>query len=126
MSYDIILLRRQPGHTWDEARNVEEEAIVARGDEPAPPLTHEDLATWQRILPQAWQYLGEITVAEGDSWHELDHAETGIQLGFYHGSAGVSVPYWTDGDAAAAVLEKVYHLTLIVERESGLEAYDRS
>jgi hypothetical protein len=34
------------------------------------------------------------------------------------------VPYWTDGDAAAAVLEKVYHLARTVERETGLEAYD--
>jgi hypothetical protein len=63
-------------------------------------------------------------VTEGGSWHELDHAETGIQLDFRHGSAGISVPYWTDGDTAAAVLGKVYYLALIVERETGLEAYD--
>src|SRR5215472_3980163 len=101
MSYDIILCRLQPEQTWKEAREAEEEAILARGDEPDPPLTREDLVTWERILPRAQEYLGDVTVTEGDSWRELDHAETGIQLGFYHGSAGISVPYWTDGDAAA-------------------------
>jgi hypothetical protein len=33
----------------------------------------------------------------------------------------ISVPYWTDGDAAAAALEKAYYLALMVERETGLE-----
>ena len=124
MSYDIILCHRQPGQTWDEVREAEEEAILARGDGPDPLLTPEDLAAWERILRQTQDYLGEVTVIEGDSQRELDHAVTGIQLGFYHGSAGISVPYWTDGDAAAAVLEKVYHLALMVERETRLEAYD--
>jgi hypothetical protein len=124
MSYDIILYRRQPEQTWEEAREAEEAAILAQGDEPDPPLTREDLAAWERILRQAREYLDEVTVTEGDFWHELDHAETGIQLGFRHGSAGISVPYWTGGDAAAAVLGKAYYLALIVERETGLEAYD--
>lgn len=34
------------------------------------------------------------------------------------------MPYWTDGDAAAAALEKAYYLALMVEPETGLEAYD--
>lgn len=124
MSYDVILLRRQPGQTWEEARAAEEEAIVAQGDKSDPSLTREDLAAWERILTQAREYPGDITATKGTSWCELDHAETGIQLSFHHGSAGISVPYWTDGDAAAAVLEKVYHLARTVERETGLEAYD--
>jgi hypothetical protein len=93
MSYDILLCHRQPGQTWREVQEAEEEALLARGDGPAPRLTREDLSAWNRILSQARGYLGEITVTEGGSWHELDHAETGIQLGFCHSSAEISVPY---------------------------------
>lgn len=36
----------------------------------------------------------------------------------------MSVPYWTEGDAAAQVMAKAYALALIVERATGFRAYD--
>jgi hypothetical protein len=124
VSYDIALVRRAPGRTWEEAFEDEEQRVVASlGADPSP-LSAEVRAAWDRIVPRARAVLGDISVRDGRSALGLEHEETGIELSVFAGSAGITVPYWTSDEAAGHVVEKIHRLAALVAQETGLEAYD--
>ncbi|WP_055483664.1 hypothetical protein [Sphaerimonospora mesophila] len=115
MSYDLHFVLREPGQSWDDVLETEEETTQRA---PADP------AVWDRVAAQAREVLGDITVRRDDSEWRLDHEPTGIDLSCWDGEWGLSVPYWTHDDEAADVVEKLRKLALIVERETGLECHD--
>jgi hypothetical protein len=47
-----------------------------------------------------------------------------IQLSYYAGEAGSTVPYWYAGADAAAVVDKIYQLGRVVEDATGLAGFD--
>ena len=120
MSYDIYFLNRQPGQSWAEAI----EQLEADPEDTDERITRELLEAWHRIVPQARDLLGDVELfANGESC-ELTHDDTGIQFSIFADEVAITVPYWHAGERADDALGKVYALASVVERETGLQAYD--
>ena len=125
MSYEIEFLRREPGQSWDDALDHEEEREAALLDAAGTLVGDELRAAWQHIVPRARTLLGAVSVSDSRTSLCLDHAATGIQLSVYADTAGITVPYALRGPAAADLVEhRLYPLTRIVEHETGLGGYD--
>lgn len=119
VSYDIYFLRRRDGQSWDEVLEAME---AADHSEPIPARL---LEAWGRIVPQARALLGEVDITEYEQEsRDLSHSDTGIDLSVFSDEVSITVPYWHAGDNAAVVLGKVFALSAIVEKETGLTAYD--
>ncbi|MEV7786250.1 hypothetical protein AB0O72_12705 [Streptomyces sp. NPDC088106] len=120
MSYDIYFLNRRDGQSWDEVLETMEGA--AEDSEPIPARL---LEAWDRIVPQARALLGGVDVTEYEQEsRDLSHSDTGIDLSVFGDEVSITVPYWHAGNDAAVVLGKVFTLSAIVEKETGLTAYD--
>ncbi|MFE7074471.1 hypothetical protein ACFU96_30740 [Streptomyces sp. NPDC057620] len=120
MSYDIYFLSRRDGQSWHDALEAMENA--AGGSKPIPARL---LEAWDRIEPQARTLLGKVEITEdGQESRDLSHSGTGIDLSVFGDEVSITVPYWHAGDDAAVVLDKVFALAAIVEKETGLAAYD--
>jgi hypothetical protein len=120
VSYDIYFLSRHDGQSWDEALQAMEDA--AEDSEPIPAWL---LEAWDRIVPQARTLLGEVDITEYEQdSRDLSHSDTGIDLSVFGDEVSITVPYWHTGNDAAVVLGKVFALSAIVEKETGLTAYD--
>lgn len=117
MSYDITLVRRRPGQTW-------EDALEAAEQHEGEPLGPEQLARWPRIERRITEILGGDTesVAE-DSMVELAHKRTGLQVYLFAAEAGVSYPYWEQEDPER-FHQQVAAVVAVLEEETGLSAYD--
>jgi len=123
VSYDILFLSRRYGQSWDDALKALEDAAEAdEGDEAIPGHL---LDAWERIVPQARDLLGEVEIDdEGSTERALSHDGTGIELYVYGGEVGVTVPYWHTGEGAESVIGRIAALAAVVEKETGLTAYD--
>ncbi|MGW4104177.1 hypothetical protein [Streptomyces sp. NPDC004976] len=120
MSYDIYFLNRRDGQSWDEVLETMEGA--AEDSEPIPARL---LEAWDRIVPQARALLGGVDITEYEQEsRDLSHSDTGIHLSVFGDEVSITVPYWHAGNDAAGVLGKVFTLSAIVEKETGLTAYD--
>jgi hypothetical protein len=118
VSYDLYFLDLKPGQTWDEAmKSLEDPPSGGDARQAAPP-------DWAHVVARARGVLGEVSTYENPPSWELTHEETGIQLGSFGGQWSITVPYWSEGDAAAEVMKKVYALAVMVEEITGLRAYD--
>ncbi|MFI7425036.1 hypothetical protein [Nonomuraea sp. NPDC049684] len=89
-------------------------------DEPRPP----DPAAWNNVVSQARALLGDVTVFDDPPNWELEHEGTGISVNHWEGGWGISVPYRWHGEAASHVVDLMYQVARIVERESGLDGND--
>ncbi|MEU0597247.1 hypothetical protein ABZ484_03110 [Streptomyces sp. NPDC006393] len=120
MSYDIYFLNRRDGQSWDEVLEAMEEAA-----EDSEPIPAHLLGAWDRIVPQARTLLGEVEITEyKQESRDLSHSGTGIDLSVFGDEVTITVPYWHAGDDAAVVLGQISALAAIVEKETGLTAYD--
>ncbi|MFD3733131.1 hypothetical protein [Streptomyces sp. NPDC058632] len=120
MSYDVYFLSRRGGQPWDEVLEAMED--TAEFSEPIPARL---LEAWGRIVPQARMLLGEVDITEYEQEsRDLSHSGTGIDLSVLGDEVSITVPYWHAGHDAAVVLGKVFALSAIVEKETGLTAYD--
>ncbi|WMX46562.1 hypothetical protein RGF97_19385 [Streptomyces roseicoloratus] len=120
MSYDIYFLARDEGQSWDDALKAAE----ARAGHNVP-IPADLLEAWQRIVPQARGLLGEVTITEYEQEsRDLSHYGTGIDLSVFGDEVSITVPYWHTGDRAATVLGKLFALSAVVEKETGLTAFD--
>ncbi|MET9589266.1 hypothetical protein ABZY10_40565 [Streptomyces sp. NPDC006539] len=120
MSYDIYFLSRDEGQSWDD---VLEAADATAGD--SDPIPAELLEAWQRIVPQARVLLGDVDITEYEQEsRDLSHSDTGINLSIFGDEVSITVPYWHTVDRAATVLGKLFALSALVEKETGLTAYD--
>ena len=76
-------------------------------------------------MPQARTLLGEVEITEHErESRELSQSGTGIDLSVFGDEVTITVPYWHAGDEAAKVLRDVFALAAVVEKETGLTAYD--
>jgi hypothetical protein len=118
MSYDLYFLDLEPGQSWEDAiEALEDQAPSEEANASIPPH-------WDYVVAQARDLLGEVSVLENPPAWEITHEPTAIQLSNFEGQWGMSVPYWTEDEAATQVMTKAYALALIVERATGLRAYD--
>lgn len=108
------------GQSWDHVLDALENA--AEHDAPIPAGL---LEAWRHIVPQARTLLGDVDITEYEQKsRDLSHSGTGIDLWVFGDDVSITVPHWHAGDDAAAVLGKVFALSAIVEKETGLTAYD--
>ncbi len=110
MSYDLVFAPSTVGHA------VEPDEDGARTPPPAQ--------VWRRLVDRAIQLLGPVHAILTETYGELDHEPTGIQLILTASSARITVPYGASGDDANTVLRQLYALGAIVEEETGLTGYD--
>lgn len=125
MSYDILLYPRQPGQTWEQ--------VVEADEQDGPEGTQADLdagvATFRRIEARLREQLTEPVetwVAEelgGDVYGELTALDSGLQVELYDRSASVAFPYGGDTDRTE-LHDRARHAVRIVAEETGFEAYD--
>ncbi|MCF4138368.1 hypothetical protein L1856_19115 [Streptomyces sp. Tue 6430] len=120
MSYDIYFLRRRDRESWNEVLEGMEDAA-----EDSEPIPAHLLEAWDRIVPQARTLLGEVEITEYEQEsRDLSHSGTGIDLSVFGDEVTITVPYWHARDDAAVVLGQVSALAAVVEKETGLTAYD--
>ena len=118
MSFDLYFVERRGDEAWvDTMARIEE----AGGD---GELTADHAATWDRVVAEVEPILDGIAIHRGDAFFELDHAATGMQLTMFPGELALSIPYWFEGDEAAAVERQLRDVAAAVERATGLTAYD--
>ncbi|MGW6155100.1 hypothetical protein ACWFRM_18475 [Streptomyces sp. NPDC055144] len=120
MSYDIYFLSRDEGQSWDDVLEAAEG--VAEDSEPIPA---ELLEAWQRIVPQVCALLSDVDITEYEQGsRDLSHSDTGIDLSVFGDEVSITVLYRHKGDGAVRVLAKLFSLCALVEKETGLMAYD--
>ena len=96
MSYDIYFLKRDPGQSWEDAMEALEEQAAAREVLTRP-------SCWDQVVSGVRYILGDVSVLENPPVWEIDHERTGIQVSCFSREWSITVPYWSDGDAAVAV-----------------------
>jgi hypothetical protein len=117
VSYDITLVRRRPGQSWDDAFET------ARRDTDAP-LAAEQLAQCSRIQRRVTEILGtDLELAADATTAELTHLPTGLQVHLFAHEAAVTYPYWEQPDPEL-FHRQVAEVVAVVEEETGLSAYD--
>ncbi|WP_216212668.1 hypothetical protein [Amycolatopsis aidingensis] len=122
MSYDLLFLHCEPGQSLAEV--VEAVEVLDEGGEAEGPLPAELAEAWDRVLPQARELLGELDEQLAEDYRELSHGPSGVQLSFAEGEVALTVPYWHHGQAAVRVIEDLYALAVIVQKETGMTGYD--
>ena len=122
MSYDFILLHREPGQSWDEALDANEQRVIQRADRPLSPSAR---ARAERIADRLQAHDPQLERFTSEDCIELTRPDdTGVQVSLYGGELDVTVPYWHAGQAAQAVMRLVWSYLAILEQESGWETYD--
>lgn len=115
MSYDLIFVPRGDDQSWEDALEAAEKA-----DSDKRPSGE----TWTRMVAAVRQVLGDVSVFEGAHNYELTHEPTGIQVSYFAGEAGITVPYWYRGGDARTVVTVMYRLGEAVQAVTGLPGYD--
>jgi hypothetical protein len=113
MSYDLEAFHLPPG---TDPGDYESEL----DDRPPTP---EERAAMER--------LGEAVLAvdpsaerhDGDDFIEID-TEDAIQVSLYANEAGISVPYWYEGEQAEAVMARVFEYAAVLREIGGYTVYD--
>ena len=122
LSYDINFIRKRPEQSWEDALDANEEALVAAKasrelDAAMPDIMAHTADELQRLHPP-FERVGDA------SFIELSDESSGMQVYLCVDGVGLSVPYWHDGDAARPIFGLVQEVARVVERETGLRAYD--
>ena len=117
MSYDILFVPRRPGQTWESALD-EAEGRDVLGDAVRP----ERLVQWDRVVAALRARVGDVVVTVDDDTCEATHP-SGLVLALYPDEASVSFPYRHREDAAA-FHDVIVDVVGILERETGLHAWD--
>lgn len=116
MSFDLYFVVPPAGGDWS--------SVLEGADSGPEVLDVARLAAWERIVPEVTEMLGGVELFGDDSFRELSHVETGIELSMYPAEIALTVPYWYDGEGAAGIDQMLRDVAVIVERETGLVAYD--
>jgi hypothetical protein len=96
VSYDIYFLKRDPGQSWEEAMDALEAQDTSSEVLTAP-------QNWDQVVSGVKEVLDEVSVLENPPSWEIDHEQTAIQVSCFSGEWSISVPYWSNGDAAAEI-----------------------
>src|SRR5690242_5332353 len=122
MSYDFILLHREPGQSWDEVLEANERLLMAEGDRPFDPSAR---ARAERIADRLQAHDPQLQRFTSEHHIELTRPDDpGVQVSLFERELAVTVAYWHTGQAARAVMELVWSYLTILEQETGWEIYD--
>ena len=117
MSYDLIFLPRGSDQTWQDALDAAELDEVYGG-----PLPSDD---WRSIIELASTQLPHCRDTSNVERNALEDDDTGIELSATLVEAGLSVPYWHTGEAAARIIRTMYLLGEGISRLTGLAGFDQ-
>lgn len=137
MSYDLQLIRPRPGESISETAMRDMERDPAPAPDPAKEalkrkvadalvsadpqlkifrIDHAAIARQRKISrEQAEREFRDI---------ELNDESVGIQITLFDDEAGISVPYWHQGEKAQSVMRRVLAAADLICRETGYVAYD--
>jgi len=118
VSFDLQFVTRAPGQSWEEAY----EALGDAG-EPAV-LTADRRALWDRLLAELAPLLPEAESVVESEFAELTDEAIGLQLSLFDTEVAISVAYWHSGEEADRVVALLREVAAVVERVTGLTAYD--
>ncbi|MEU8483234.1 hypothetical protein [Streptomyces sp. NPDC048641] len=126
MTYDIMLVRVQPGLTFQETLDRLNAGFDPDADLPLLRLTDAQRDEWDRILGRVSRDTGSGESKE--YLHSLTLETVGpprrVQLDYCGDTAHIEVAYRHSGPAALEVTELAYRIAHIVEDESGLTGRD--
>ncbi|MFE4513489.1 hypothetical protein ACFRMQ_04710 [Kitasatospora sp. NPDC056783] len=126
MTYDIMLVRVEPGLTVQETLDRLNAGFDPDAEIPLLRLTDAQRVEWERILDRVSRDVGAVESEE--YLYSLTLETVGppgrVQLDYYGDTAGIEVAYRHSGAAALEVMELAYRIARIVEEESGLTGYD--
>jgi hypothetical protein len=117
VSYDIYFLKREPGQSWGAAM----EALEEQGDGPEALTCPKN---WDQVVSGVREILGEVSIFENPPAWQIDHEQTAIGVSCLSGEWSISVPYWSEGDAAKRITGYLHAIAGVVHAATGLEAYD--
>lgn len=123
MTYDLHVLRVEPGRTWQDA--LAERA--SSGDEPEwPPaeLGDEELDTWRRIAARVRDEIGSITAECERNRARLTLDGPEVALNYSGERVDVQVPRGYEGVTALRALHRGYEIARIAAHEIGAVAVD--
>ena len=126
MTYDITLVRVQPGLMLQETLDRLNAGFDPDAELPQLRLTDGQRAEWRRILDRVSREIGAVESEE--YLYSLTLETVGppgrVQLDYCGDTAGIEVAYRYSGPAASEVMELAYRIARIVEEESGLTGHD--
>ena len=120
MSYGVSFLPKRADRTWDETLDEAEKLVAG----PEVILDDATRAAGERVLARALQLLPDAEVFRSETMLELSDAASGLQLLLCASEAGLSIPYWHDGEAARDVMITVRRLGRVIEDETGWVGWD--
>ena len=117
MSYDLYAFRLPPGR--EAAEYVESGEYE---DDNAPPTAEEREAMERLAAALLEREPAAIREDLGDGSIEI--VAEPMTIGLYARSAGIELPYWFDGDDAAAMLERAYGCAEVLGAVGGYTVFD--
>lgn len=121
MSYDLHGFRVPPGRTVEDWYEDEEREQALIDADPTP--SAEERAEMER-LAAAVHALDPAAERHDTGEHiEFTNADA-VQVSIFREEAGISVPYWYEGERAAAVMVRMQEYAAILTEQGGLTFYD--
>ncbi|WP_377270428.1 hypothetical protein [Peterkaempfera sp. SMS 1(5)a] len=126
MTYDITLVRVQPGLTLQEALDRFNASFDPDADLPELRLSDAQRAEWDRIADRVSREIGsvECEVYRYSLTLETVGPPGRVQLDYAGDTGNIEIAYHYSGPAALAVMDLAYRIARIVEEESGLTGHD--
>ncbi|MCX4679126.1 hypothetical protein OG413_28125 [Streptomyces sp. NBC_01433] len=126
MTYDITLVRVQPGLTLQETLDSFNDGFDPDADLPLLRLTDTQRDEWDRILDRVSRDIGAVDSEE--YLYSLTLETVGpprrVQLDYCGDTAHIEIVYRHSGPAALEMMELAYRIAHIAEDESGLTGRD--
>lgn len=113
MSYDLQAFRLPPG--------MDPEAWIAGDERADEPPTPEQRRETERLVAAVLDHDLEGERFDDDDVIELDYDP--IQISFFAGEVGLSMPYWFEGEEAEAMTARLFGFADVLIRE-GLTVWD--
>jgi len=106
MSYDFILLHREPGQSWDEVLEANERLVMEGADRP---FSSSARARAKRIADHLQAHDPQLERFTTEHHIELTRPDdAGVQVSLFERELAVTVAYWHTGRAARAVMDLVW------------------
>jgi hypothetical protein len=119
LSFDIYFVTRPADGNWDAAT-----AAQQRVDDADSSLSEGDLAIWEQIKATVLDELPDASEVVGDQSRDMNDESLRLQFSMFPTEISLSVPYWSEGDEAEAIVGLLQRLTGQLEQITDLVGYD--
>jgi hypothetical protein len=119
LSFDIYFVERPADGNWDAAMDAQQPVAGADAS-----LSDGDLVIWEQIKATVLDELPNASEVVGDRSRDMDDESLRLQVSMFPTEISLSVPYWSEGDEAEAIVGLLQRLTGQVEQITDLVGYD--